>query len=292
MSATVLDAPALPAPITGPAAIREIFVPTDLSPHGQAAVAHARVLAESLGARVTLYHAIVGPSRVEGDIFTSDAEVAAGLAERRAYRVLSGQRLRLEVPSAIVVHRVHDLRAGLFADLAAAAPDLVVIGTHGHEGLSWLHPGSLGDAIVRDTHRAVLCVHGTDETVAPYKRILVPVDLSRGEDPALRWAALIARAFGAEVIGMHVVPRAAPRSVPADERAFEARLDQACTGLKTRALVPERGSEVGQIVRMATTEHADLVVVSRHGPDTLLDHLLGWKAERVARHSPSPVLVV
>jgi nucleotide-binding universal stress UspA family protein len=52
------------------------------------------------------------------------------------------------------------------------------------------------------------------------------------------------------------------------------------------------GHPVAEIVRAAEEESTDLIVLGSHGHSAVRRFLLGSVAERVARHSPCPVLVV
>ena len=52
------------------------------------------------------------------------------------------------------------------------------------------------------------------------------------------------------------------------------------------------GAPAEQIVELATTEHADLVVMGTHGRGGMSRVLLGSVADRVIRLAPCPVLTV
>ena len=79
--------------------------------------------------------------------------------------------------------------------MRGTTPDLVVMATHGRDGLAQLFLGSVTETVMRLGRCPVLGVREPQHGVAlPFRRILVPTDLS----PALRrpfaLGALLARA--------------------------------------------------------------------------------------------------
>lgn len=136
-------------------------------------------------------------------------------------------------------------------------------------------------------------------------RILVPTDFSPGAEPALRWAAAFAGAFGAEIILLHVLdlrlaalmgmPDMAP--IPAmDEllRTANAEAEQQLRALgaqfpDARTILRE-GAPRSVILEVAKAEGADLIVMGTHGRTGLSHMFFGSVAEHVVRHSRVPVL--
>jgi nucleotide-binding universal stress UspA family protein len=173
--------------------------------------------------------------------------------------------------------------------------------THGREGLSHLLLGSVTEALIRHGERPVLCVREPDHgTALPYRRILVPSDLSEPSRRAFPLASLLARAFESDVIGVHVgslppdtrlgTPYWVEHEAP-DQKGVEEFMAPAFPGVGFSARI-RQGEPWREIVAAALEERADLLVVSTHGAGSLAKRLLGSHAERVARHAPCPVLVV
>jgi nucleotide-binding universal stress UspA family protein len=138
----------------------------------------------------------------------------------------------------------------------------------------------------------------------PYRRILVPTDMSMASGRTFPIASQLARAFGAEVIALHVAapllgdPAFGTSGVTYEVEArvpSEAALSQFVgsdfAGVKVlpRVLI---GSAWDRIIETAALEHADLIVMSTHGHDSLADRVIGSHTERVIRHAACPVLVV
>jgi nucleotide-binding universal stress UspA family protein len=141
------------------------------------------------------------------------------------------------------------------------------------------------------------------------KTILAATDLSRPAFAAVRRAALIARAHGATLELLHVIPDSFSSAAWNDVRAaidplesvLRQSADQALdalvqqiaveTGIRANALVAA-GKPFAEIAARSEALDADLVVVGAHGENFLLTPLLGTTAHRILRLSRKPVLLV
>lgn len=140
------------------------------------------------------------------------------------------------------------------------------------------------------------------------RRILHPTDLSAAARPAFRVALNLARGEAAELIVLHVLVPPSPfvggQRAKRSWRALEAaarmsarrglavRLAQA-RGAKVRVrarLTP--GIPVEEIVRAATAERADVVVIGTHGRSGLARALMGSVAAGVTARARCPVITV
>jgi universal stress protein A len=133
------------------------------------------------------------------------------------------------------------------------------------------------------------------------RTILHPTDFSYNSQHALRLAADLAGAYDAELIILHVyaAPVALygegmlPPPAPEDHRA---QLDEELHRIEVpHARTSYRlveGNAVGEILRLAQDEHADLIVMGTHGRRGLSRMLMGSVAELVVRRSACPVLTV
>jgi nucleotide-binding universal stress UspA family protein len=144
-----------------------------------------------------------------------------------------------------------------------------------------------------------------------FKRILVPLDGSSLSERALPVAIAVAQKFGSEIILLRVLDIPMP-SPPASHPEVtigwvrEARahahqeaqtyLDQRQQevyeqGIKVRALMRDQ-SPAEDILQVVVREGIDLIVMSAHGQGGLDRWTFGGVADKVARHSPCPVLLV
>ena len=145
-----------------------------------------------------------------------------------------------------------------------------------------------------------------------YKRILVPTDGSALSKKAVKCAVDLARATGAEVVALNVVPRY-PRSYFEGGLALSAaeveRIEQQWTeqgqaladavgkaagkaGVTARAITVRSDLVAEAILAAARKARCDLVVMASHGRKGLKRLLLGSETQHVLTHGNIPVLVV
>lgn len=144
-----------------------------------------------------------------------------------------------------------------------------------------------------------------------FKRILVPLDGSSLAERALPLAAHLARNMRASIIlvralnlmyetGVQMVGIAntyITDEVMSNEsmsiRAYlgEIKKSEALSGIETRIAAPI-GLAADCILDEVQEEHADLIVINSHGYTGFKRWALGSVAEKVARHSPVPVLIL
>jgi nucleotide-binding universal stress UspA family protein len=284
-----------------PVAVREILFPTDLSRESDRAFDHARFLSERFGAALTLYHAVPVPDhRFAHWAFAHEHDVWEQ-QEKEARHALARRAETLRVSHRAVVERQVSVPRALVDLIHAYQPDLTVLATHGREGLNHLLRGSVAEEVFEHAFRPVLCVREPDHGPAlPYRRILVPTDLSLSSGLAFPMAALLAETFSAQLVVLHVVPDftlaalvGVPDPFPRGD-VTEAQVRAFCAPHVGRLPFEVRldaGAVASRIVQVASDERADLVVMATRGHDSLGDKLLGSHTERVVRHAPCPVLV-
>ena len=138
------------------------------------------------------------------------------------------------------------------------------------------------------------------------KKILVPIDFSEASIKALQTAVALGEHFGASLQLVHVVEPASlidgASNVPASisNREMANTLHHKLVMLarkKVGPLIPVSplvciGKAYYEIVRVAQSFKADLIVIATRGQTGLKRAFLGSTAERVVRHAPCPVLVV
>ncbi|MEX2214184.1 MAG: universal stress protein [Phycisphaeraceae bacterium] len=136
----------------------------------------------------------------------------------------------------------------------------------------------------------------------PKKTVLIPVDFS----PPAMDAIKVARDLVGDESGLHVLyvmPENMPVPVegawvpPPTEQELEtsrSALTQklADLGLKGVVVAVRPGSAASTICEYAQEIGAELIVIPSHGRTGLKHLLIGSVAERVARHSPCPVLIL
>jgi nucleotide-binding universal stress UspA family protein len=142
------------------------------------------------------------------------------------------------------------------------------------------------------------------------KRILVTVDFSKYDQPAVEMATSLARDCGASLLILHVheSPMAYGGAVyEGDLNPSEQRLRQMLAAIapedtainyEHRFIYAEGTATLADtdiaraICRFADDENADLIVVSTHGRSGLRRTLMGSVAEKIVARATRPVLTV
>jgi universal stress protein A len=143
-------------------------------------------------------------------------------------------------------------------------------------------------------------------------RMLVPIDFTESSKAAYAYALFLGERFGASIYLLHVLESSrhlsrtlsvvteggAKRTIEELERTSASRaMEEFLSGIEKSDLVKVHsrlspGDVVETIIRMATAEKYDLIVMSSHGRAGLLQLIEGSKVERVVRLAPCPVVAV
>lgn len=133
------------------------------------------------------------------------------------------------------------------------------------------------------------------------KTIVFPTDFSTASDAALEHAATLAKSMGATLLILHV--EEPPLAYGGGELYYgipepdSERILKMLEDVKPKdPAVPfthrlSMGDPAGEIVRIATDEGAELIVLGTHGRTGVTRLLMGSVAEVVVRRAPCPVLV-
>jgi nucleotide-binding universal stress UspA family protein len=162
---------------------------------------------------------------------------------------------------------------------------LIVIGTHGRSGWNRWTLGSVAERVLREIPLPVLTVRSEPR---PIRHILSPVSDSAASRMALAAAADLAACVDATVTVLHVhEPHAA------------APIANLCgwIGAENRARcdireLESRGDAAAEIVRTASEEPYDLLVLGAPRRRFFHGMVLGTTTIRAVRHAPCPVLSV
>jgi universal stress protein A len=123
-----------------------ILVPTDFSPLSTLALDHAIALASLCRASIHLMHVHAdGSAPVDGE----EGRLAELMSRCHAEAIVVTSQLCVGHPAAAIVNAAAD-----------RAVDLIVLGTHGRQGVAHLMLGSVAEHVVRTAPCPVLTVRG------------------------------------------------------------------------------------------------------------------------------------
>ncbi|MCK0537735.1 universal stress protein [Alcanivorax quisquiliarum] len=283
-------------------AVTDIRIATDFSPHAERAALRGARLAQALNAPATLIHVPERP-RVLAVQSLLDEQHGAAIEQAMASAVAAvddsvGVRLQGEVREGSKV--------GTTLLDGANSGTLVVVGGQGEHAWRDRMLGSTASGIVRRSTGPVLAVRGAVD--GPYRKVLVPVDLSAASRPALELALTVAP--DAEIEVLHTW---APLALPYGSFAVGAKdlleahaREQEETGRKgLEELVASAGLEPGRvtltlrkdfptrgILSQAEESGADLLVLGRQSGNPVEKWFVGSVTLQVLTHSDSDVLIV
>ncbi|MEO8875110.1 MAG: universal stress protein [Polyangiaceae bacterium] len=138
-------------------------------------------------------------------------------------------------------------------------------------------------------------------------KILVPIDFSPGSSLIVDHAIALAKSLNASVTLLTIFEAANPMSgiVPGsddgnDNLTARGNAERRLQGMIAAAAAPDvrvetdvqEGSPVDTIVRRASAEKYDLIVMGTHGRSGIAHMLMGSVAEAVLRRAPCPVMTL
>jgi nucleotide-binding universal stress UspA family protein len=281
-------------------AFARILVGVDDSDASRQAVAFASRLAAEHGGQLIICHSVnwvpIVAQIASAGAFVDTAPIVNELKAQgealldRALDVatcagVQAQRLALEGEPA----------KNILEQARAAKCSVIVMGTHGRQGVDRLFVGSTTEAVLRGGTIPVLTLHAGTRFTAPsvrcIERIVAGVDESEPSNAALQ-TLLDFPAEDRQHLTFYSVA-----GTSEDEQDQAHRVIGKAVGLaNARGIFAKGRVIIGQpddaLIAAAEHQAADLIVVGSHGRHGLERLFLGSVAEGVVRKSPIPVLVV
>ncbi|MFC6722113.1 universal stress protein [Halobacteriaceae archaeon SHR40] len=181
--------------------------------------------------------------------------------------------------------------------------DLIVMPTHGREGLSRYLIGSVAEKVVRLASGPVLTVRMLDDERLqfPYEDILIPTDGSAGATEAGEHGLALAATLDATVHILSVVDTGlalgsemarSDTEQAATNAVEELEASAKSQGITNTETYVDRGKPVEVILDHIESDGIDAVVMGTDGRRGTERILLGSVAEKTVRSAPVPVLTV
>lgn len=293
------------------AIFQQILVPFDNSDASSRAAQTALQIAAALGSQVSFAYATTE--------FTNQEDTKRTLEPA----LILARSAGVKVDTHVINGYTQSIAQAIAFDADDSGCDLIVMGTHGREGLERLLIGSIAERVTRVAHVPVMLVRPVQNAgrYAPrIARILVAVDGSDSSHLALLTANRLAHALGASLEIISVIPDV-PFTVayaysdggylpPFGDDRYASDLAANSQAVISKALgaleqtepkavlvnassVPANGQRIaGAILLAAENLHADLIVIGTHGRSGVEELLLGSVAQGVSHRANIPVLLI
>lgn len=297
---------------------RHILFPTDFTPHARAALKYAAALARSGGGRVVLFSVQSGtvpanlltlPERIFAD---QDSrwlvQLRSDVLDLLADPLFSG----LEVEPVIVEGEPAPEIARAVRDYGI---DLVTVVTHGRKGLARALWGSTAEEIIAEAPCPVLTIRPPQHDFVEHRgghseirlnRVLLATNFRPSSVAATQIATQLCQSTNAELHAVYVIgdyleqislmfPEGGLSALTRLRSYIQEKMAPLTSEAGSRAVAHiVEGRPYEQIVRLATEQEADLIVIGTNVHDSLFGGapVLGSEIERVVRNAPCPVLCV
>ncbi|QKT04168.1 universal stress protein [Ectothiorhodospiraceae bacterium 2226] len=284
--------------------IERIVCPVDFSPASEAAAEYALQLAQRLKARVAFLHSLYAQlAGVYSE--TLDLDELYRSVRREADAKLGALRARAEaaeVPAELAV--VEGPVAPAVREFAQRwSADLVVMATHGRQGLRRWLLGSTAEGLLRSLPAPLLTMARPDKQHlnSRLEHVVVGVQFDPETDgPIMEYALMLASKHGARLTLVHALEglNIAARQDYTDilKEGLEARLWRLVPAelreLGTVSVVVEEPLPAEALLRWGGREDVDLVVIGARRKGLVVRALMGATVEALVRQSPCPVVTV
>ncbi|MDE3110316.1 MAG: universal stress protein [Acidobacteriota bacterium] len=285
-------------------ALRKILYATDFSPIAEAAAPFVSQFARRYGSKIFAVH--VRPLQSYG---MAPPESWAALKEAAEFQAKE-QAAYLNRLFRDTDHQAAVTEGGVWETLSDIIEqqhiDLIVMGTHGRQGLGKILLGSVTENLLRRAPCPVLTI-GPHVEIDPERatrmnRILFATDFSPASQAAAPYAISLAQENQANLDILHVIEN---RKV--DELVDAPELIQGTIG-RMRSLLPpeaelwcesaflvEEGPVAENVLKTARDRHADAIVIGVRRVEAEFDasdHLPWHTAHKIIAGAPCPVLTV
>lgn len=289
------------APCTTPRVhFKNVLFATDLGSASEQAQAYAALLSRMFGSHLFVLHVEAGPGlspRFKGGVPSPDKETGKaagpGIPELEMFFRSSG------VPYTLLLER-GEVQDALNRVVEERSIDLIILGSHGRHGVSYLFMGSTAENVARSSRCPVITVgpqaHAGFEN--SLKTIIFATDFSEESKLALPYATSLAQEFRANLTLLHVAPRR-ERLIRDREHVSGYLLNQ-LKNLAPQSRFPwcavshvvTFGGTAKEILDAAKDRNADLIVLGLHSAVRFTSHVPERLSYRLLCDAPCPVMSV
>lgn len=268
--------------------IKRMLVAVDENIEGNIALHYGINLARVLGAKAEVIHVVEEALVYPGwgaMVAKTKKEVDRQL--RRMDTEISKYREKWKMDIGVKICEGTSASAEILRELHEEEYDLLVVGSHGAAAVMEFLLGGISSQIVHHTKKPVIVV----KKMRDVANILMCTAGSKCSFRAIRYAASIAKAAGADVTVLSISPWESSEAV---NQAWEfARAGVEI--LRENGVVAEECVRIGkpaeEILAEARKQDFDLIVMGYRGTSAVADMLLGEVASKVMHHSLRPTLI-
>lgn len=285
-------------------AFENLLVTTDLSPLSEPALLWAKAIARHYGSELYVTH-VISPSEtalVPPEYWGSSQQ----MIEQAALREMESLDANLQGVHHKTLLEHGDVWQSISADIERFGIDLLVMATHGREGLGRFMMGSLAEEVFRQVACPVLTVGPkvTAQVIGgpEFRQILFATNFGPESLAAARYAVSLAQDFETGLTLLNVMdeedfdPPADPQAILQNRMCRLRKVIPPGAELKYEPqYVVEFGHAAEQILNVAEERHAHLIVLgakSANGHTGIATHLARATAHTVVSHATCPVMTV
>ncbi|WP_222983132.1 universal stress protein [Flagellimonas meishanensis] len=269
--------------------MKSIIVPVDFSEQSEYALKVAGSLAKKNNAELFVLHMLeLSPAIMSESGYVSQEQVVhlIRIGEKRFNDFLDKPYLKGVNIIPVIKHYKVFSEVNEVAEKHKA--DLIVMGSHGTDGLQEIFIGSNTERVVRNSDVPVLVIKGAIDKFEP-KNFVFACDFQEENIPALKKASEMAKLLKSELIPVYI-------NTPGDEflstsdayDKISLFLKKANMGLEVE-IYNDYTVEKG-VLNFAESIHADLIGIPTHGRKGLSHFFMGSIGEDIANHSKAPVI--
>jgi nucleotide-binding universal stress UspA family protein len=283
-------------------AIRNILFATDFGKNSQRAQETALAYARHFGASVHVLHAFdsvaVAPAMAMDMPGTAITELETQ-AHHQLERVV--REFTEHGVAAKAIFALGNVESAVERAAEEERIDLIILGTHGIEGLERLVLGSIAEDLIRSIECPVLTVGPQVKTVRPdmaFQRVLFATDFGEASKHAASLAVALACENHGRLLLAHIMSRNEERA-PDTTRLNRYVEDQLRRMVPHDALsfcdaeyIVKQGHTAETILDLAREEKADVIVLGTRNSGGFLSHFYAGVAYEVICRAPCPVLTL
>jgi len=295
--------------------IEKILFPYDLSESATKVIPYVLSVAGAYNSEIWLLH-VVDDLQRWGEIYVPHPSMdafqgeASKAAEKAMDKICDEQlqdcsKLQRRVVSG-------DPATEILKTIEAEDIDLVIMGTHGRKGLEHAIFGSVAENVVKKSPVPVMTVKPSKSkeggTRYPFRKVLFPVDFSECSERVFPEALEMAKRFDARLhmlfvardisylttvnVSRDLLNNTVAEVARAGEEKMEGLLEEQLRDFSDYESKVVIGNPAEEILKYASEQGIDLIIMGTHGRKGLERTLMGSVADYVMKNASVPVMTV